>query len=45
MSGAAFRMAGASGIRVTISELTPADAKRFAADLARLRTGAGQSAV
>jgi DNA-binding transcriptional MocR family regulator len=34
-SGAAYRVRSAPGIRVTISALKPADARRFAADFAR----------
>lgn len=36
LSGAPFRIAGAGGIRVTISDLAPADAQAFAADLGDL---------
>ncbi len=45
MSGAAFRIAGTSGIRVTTADLAPDDAARFAADLAALRAGNGPSAA
>lgn len=37
MSGAAFRIADASGIRVTIADLTTEEALLFASDLARLQ--------
>lgn len=36
MSGAGFRIAGASGIRVTTADLVADDAMRFAVDLARV---------
>lgn len=45
MSGAAFRVAAASGIRVTVADLDPPDAGRLAGDLARLLTPARPSAA
>jgi DNA-binding transcriptional MocR family regulator len=39
MSGAAFRIADAGGIRVTIADLTTEEALLFARDLARLQAG------
>lgn len=45
MSGAAFRITEASGIRVTIADLTTEEAQSFARDLARLIDGGYMPAV